>query len=69
MQSISISFIICSRNDNYMGDPMWRLSKTINYLSKNVFELGRHEQVEIIIADWGSEQPIADVVKLTKGDF
>ncbi len=49
-----------------MGDPMWRLSIAINYLGKQVFELGRENQVEVIVADWGSEIPISSVLNLTE---
>lgn len=49
-----------------MGDPMWRLSTAINYLTKQVFALGRENQVEVIIADWGSEIPVSDVLELTE---
>ncbi len=63
--AVVLSFIICSRNDHYMGDPMWRLSTAINYLSKNVYALGREAEVEIIIADWGSDEAISKVVSLS----
>lgn len=48
-----------------MGNPMWRLATSINYLSENIFLLGREQEVEIIVSDWGSVTPIANVLKLT----
>lgn len=63
---IVLSLIICSRNDNYMGDPMWRLSTSINYVSQKVHVLNRQHQVEIVVADWGSTEPIAEVIQLSK---
>ncbi|TCL00885.1 hypothetical protein EV198_2902 [Roseivirga ehrenbergii] len=44
---------------------MWRLATTINYLSEKVFALGREQEVEIVVADWGSFTPIAEVLELT----
>lgn len=61
-----LSFIICSRNDSYMGDPMWRLSTAINYLSRQVHLLKRETQIEILVADWGSEERIDRVAELTE---
>ena len=66
MPLIALSFILCSRNDNYMGDPMWRLATAINYLAKQADLVGRKKQIEVIVADWGSETPIAEVLKLTE---
>ncbi|MGC5198616.1 hypothetical protein, partial [Aphanothece microscopica] len=48
-----------------MGNPMWRLATSINYLSENIFYLGREQEVEIIVSDWGSVVPIAEVLKLS----
>ena len=49
-----------------MGDPMWRLATSINYVSEKIFELGREQEVEVVVADWGSKVPIASVVELTE---
>ena len=48
-----------------MGDPMWRLSTAINYLARQVYALGKEQEVEIVVADWGSEVPISEVIQLT----
>lgn len=48
-----------------MGNPMWRLATSINYLTEKVFDLGREVETEIVVADWGSEKPISEVLKLT----
>lgn len=61
----ALSLIICSRNDNYMGNPMWRLATTVNYLSEKIFAEGREKEIEIIVADWGSKVPISEVLKLS----
>lgn len=49
-----------------MGDPMWRLSTSINYVCQKVYALNRQQQVEIVVADWGSATPIAEVIQLSK---
>ncbi|MDT7041529.1 hypothetical protein [Candidatus Nitronereus thalassa] len=64
--SPKISFIVCSRNDNYMGNPMWRLETTVNYLIKNLVKVDRVQEAEIIIADWGSSTPIRDVLNIDR---
>lgn len=64
-KKIVLSLIICSRNDDYMGNPMWRLATTINYLVEKIILEKRENEVEIIVADWGSKVPIAEVLKLS----
>jgi GT2 family glycosyltransferase len=49
-----------------MGDPMWRLATAINYVAQHIESLQKQQQVEIVVADWGSEIPIADVIQLTE---
>jgi len=60
-----LSLILCSRNDRYMGNSIWRLETTLNYVAKRVHELGREADVEVLIADWGSEIQLKDVLHLT----
>lgn len=60
-----LSLILCSRNDQYMGNPVWRLQTTLNYTAQNLQELGREDQVEIIVADWGSDIPLYKVLQLS----
>lgn len=64
MNGLVISFILCSRNDSYMGNPIGRLELALNYLAENVRLLGREENVEVIVSDWGSEKPLKDVLNL-----
>lgn len=59
-----LSIILCSRNDRYMGNSRWRLETTLNYLAAKVHGLGRQGQVTILVADWGSEIPLREVVQL-----
>jgi hypothetical protein len=62
-----VSLILCSRNDQYMGNSLWRLETTLNYVGERVEALGREEDVEVLVADWGSEAPLRDVVALQPG--
>ncbi len=48
-----------------MGEPMWRLGTSISFLAEQVFAEGRESQVEVVVADWGSEIPISEVIELT----
>ena len=63
--NLALSLILCSRNDDYMGNSRWRLETSLNYLAKKVDELGRERQLEVLVADWGSEIPLKDVVQLS----
>jgi hypothetical protein len=60
-----LSLILCSRNDSYMGNSRWRLQTTLEFLARNVSELGRERDVELVVVDWGSEVPLHEVVELT----
>ena len=60
-----LSLILCSRNDEYMGNTRWRLETTLNYVADQVEASGRAKDVEVLIADWGSDIPLRDVLRLT----
>lgn len=60
-----LSLIMCARNDQYQGNSRWRLETALNYVGKNVHELGIEKDVEVIVADWGSEIPLRNVLYLT----
>jgi len=62
----AFSFILCSRNDNYMGNPVGRLETALNYLAENVRLLGKEADVEVIVTDWGSEAPLKTVLNLSR---
>jgi hypothetical protein len=59
-----LSLILCSRNDEYMGNSRWRLETTLNYVANRVEALGRAKDVEVLVADWGSEIPLREVLRL-----
>ena len=56
--------IACSRNDQWQGNCLWRLQTTINYTALQAAKLGRLNDIEIIISDWGSNVSLRDTVKL-----
>ena len=60
----TLSLILCSRNDAYMGNARWRLETTLNYVAERVAALGRGDDVEVLVTDWGSDVPLRDVVAL-----
>jgi len=61
----ALSLILCSRNDQYMGDSRWRLQTTLNYVARQAHGLARQEDVEVLVADWGSDLPLRDALKLS----
>jgi hypothetical protein len=60
----SLSLILCSRNDEYMGNSRWRLQTSLNYVAQQASALGREAAIEVLVADWGSEVPLREVLKL-----
>ncbi len=60
-----LSLLISSRNDRYMGNSLWRLQTALNYIAQSVHEVGRVEEVEILVTDWGSEIPLHTVLRLS----
>lgn len=60
-----LSLILCSRNDNYMGNSLWRLQTTLNITAQNAVAAGIADQIEILVADWGSERWLSQDLHLT----
>lgn len=65
-QKTLLSVVLQGRNDSYMGNFVWRLSKNINKQAKNIFDLGMEQHVEIVLVDWGSEILLSSVLTLTE---
>jgi hypothetical protein len=61
----ALSLILCSRNDQYMGNSRWRLQTSLNYAAKIAHEVGRAQDVEILVTDWGSETPLHEALELS----
>jgi predicted benzoate:H+ symporter BenE len=49
-----LSLIIGARNDSYMGDLKWRLNTCLYYLADSLETIGRSNDVEVVVCDWGS---------------
>lgn len=54
-----MSFVIIGRNDDYMGDYLYRLGTTLSFLAQSAEAAGLHDQVEVLVVDWASERPLA----------
>ncbi len=61
----SLSLILCSRNDNYGGNSVWRLQTALNYLARQVEEMNLESVVEVIVSDWGSQKPLRQILELS----
>ena len=61
-----ISFVLCGRNDSYLGDFKYRITTAINYLCRNVKKIGRLKDIEVIIVDWNSEISLAKEICIAK---
>ncbi len=48
-----------------MGNSRWRLETSLNDVGERVRALGREHEVEVIVADWGSEVPLREAAALT----
>lgn len=53
-----LSLCIVARNDNFHGDYKYRLATCLNFLAKGLANLGRTQDVEVIVADWNSDVPL-----------
>lgn len=60
-----LSLILRSRNDSYMGNSRWRLQTTLNYVANRLSEMERLDDVEVLVADWGCEFPLSEVLQLS----
>lgn len=53
-----LSVLLFGSNDNYQGNYTWRLGVALNKLVHNLRVLNALDQVEILIADWASANPL-----------
>jgi hypothetical protein len=49
-----------------MGNSRWRLETTINLTLINAQKAGFLDEIEIVITDWGSEEPLSEALSLIK---
>src|SRR5678815_3946930 len=60
-----LSILSHGRNDQYMGNFKWRLARSLNRFAESIAALGLEEEVELLIVDWGSREPLRDVILLS----
>lgn len=60
-----LSLCTVGRNDNYEPDFLYRLTTSVNYTASKLKEIGRLNEVEILITDWGSSPPLSEVVRFS----
>lgn len=59
-----LSLVLCSRNDQWQGNSLWRLEVTLNATARQAARIGRLDDLEIVVADWGSTDGLSDAVRL-----
>jgi hypothetical protein len=60
----AVSFVIVGRNDDYMGDYLYRLGTSLSFLARSVEAAGLRDDVEVIVVDWASPRPLAGALPL-----
>jgi hypothetical protein len=61
-----LSIVLCGKNDNYLGNFIYRITTCLNYLSQNIKAIGRENDIEILVTDWGSDIPLSNALFLSK---
>jgi hypothetical protein len=64
-RSPMLSLVTCGRNDEYVGNFKYRLSTTIDHMAACLNRLGRIGDVELLVVDWGSDVPLANVLPVS----
>ena len=67
--SKKLSFIFSCKNDDYVKDFVKRMEYSVNYNLKIIEEIGKLDQIEFIIVDWGSEIEISENFKVFDKKF
>ncbi len=60
-----LSFCMFGRDDDYMLDFRYRIATAINHLARSIKNLGQQDKVEILVTDWGSHVPMAQILELS----
>lgn len=63
--SKTMSLVIISRNDNYMGNSNWRFESALNFIGEQLKIIDALSLVEIVIVDWASAVPLREVLKVS----
>lgn len=59
-----VSFVIIGRNDDYMGDYLYRLGTCLSFLARSAERVRLLDDIEVLVVDWASERPLARVLPL-----
>jgi hypothetical protein len=59
-----LTLVIGARNDGYMGNFAWRLETCLNFLGDNLSAIGRIAEVEVLVCDWNSPEPVEGILAL-----
>jgi len=59
-----LSVCLHGRNDEYGGNFRYHLSLTLNFLASNLAQLDCLDEVEVLVTDWNSPTPLAEVLDL-----
>ena len=65
VDTILLSFVIMTRNDDYQGNAKWRLEMTLQFLAHNLQRIGKLDRCEILVVDWQSAVPLHEVLVLS----
>lgn len=60
-----ITIVMPARNDAYLGNSAYRIETALNFLADEVAALGRRDDLEVLVVDWGSERPLVEALRLT----
>ena len=60
-----VSFVIVGRNDDYMGDYLYRLGTSLSFLAHSAEIAGLLDEIEVLVVDWASARPLATDLPLT----
>jgi hypothetical protein len=58
------SLVTFGRNDNYNPDFLYRLQTMLNFNARALEKIGRLDDVEFVVVDWGSEVPLREALAL-----
>lgn len=58
-----LSILIHCRNDDYMGNAIWRIQTTLTKIC-SVLDALDADDIEILLCDWGSDNPLQSVLRL-----
>lgn len=61
-----LTFCITGKDDDYMPDFRYRISSTINHLSRSINNLRQEKKIEILVTDWGSYPAMSESLQLSE---